>query len=95
MSNFWGAVQLGVDPENGYGTHGVGAWVEQHPTKAGHVTLAFFLSAFAHAADRAWWRYGSAEGRYYLTTLQGWGYRLSEVEQLVAGIQPDDDTATE
>lgn len=81
---------LGIEPDNGYGAHGVGDWVEQHPTKAGHVTLAVFLSAFEHAADRTWWRHGADVGRFYLTTLQAWGYRLSAVERIVTG-----DTDTE
>lgn len=81
---------LGIDPDNTHGTTGVADWVEQYPTKAGHVTLAFFLSAFEHAADRSWWRYGSETGAFYLNQLQTWGYRLSEVERLAAGLTTTD-----
>ncbi len=72
--------------------------VEQHPGKAPHVALAGVLSAFENAADRNWWRYPTAEGAAYLNQLAAWGHRLTDVEKIAAGIQPDtdpEDTATE
>jgi len=80
---------LGVDPDNARGMVGVAEWVEQHPAKAPHVALAVVLSAFENAADRNWWRYPSAEGAAYLNQLAAWGHRLTDVENIAAGIQPE------
>lgn len=75
-------------------------WVEQHPAKAPHVALAVVLSAFENAANREWWRRPTTEGAAYLNQLTAWGHRLTDVEKIAAGIQPDtgadaDATATE
>lgn len=93
---------LAIESGTGYGADTVASWVEQHPAKAPHVALAVVLSAFENAADRNWWRYPSAEGAAYLNQLAAWGHRLTDVEKIAAGIQPDpaeaedgEDTATE
>jgi len=93
---------LSIESGTGYGTNAVALWVEQHPAKAPHVALAVVLSAFENAADRKWWRYPSAEGAAYLNQLAAWGHRLTDVEKIAAGIQPDpaeaedgEDTAAE
>ncbi len=79
---------LGVDTENAYGAQGVAEWVEKNPAKAGHVVLAHAVSAFENAADRNWWRYPTVEGRAYLTQLEAWGYRLTDVEKIATGQTP-------
>jgi len=80
---------LSIESGSGYGADTVALWVEQHPAKAPHVALAVVLSAFENAADRNWWRYPSAEGAAYLNQLAAWGHRLTDVEKIAAGIQPD------
>lgn len=82
---------LNIESGTGYGADTVAPWVEQHPAKAPHVALAVVLSAFENAADRNWWRYPTAEGAAYLNQLAAWGHRLTDVEQIAAGIQPDTD----
>jgi ParB family chromosome partitioning protein len=93
---------LAIESGTGYGADTAALWVEQHPAKAPHVALAVVLSAFENAADRNWWRYPSTEGAAYLNQLAAWGHRLTDVEKIAAGIQPDtaepeggEDTAAE
>jgi ParB family transcriptional regulator, chromosome partitioning protein len=78
---------LGIE-ESGWEPEAMGAWVEQHPTKGMHVALAVVIAGFENTADRNWWRYPDEHSRGYLTQLAAWGYPLSRVEQLAAGIQP-------
>jgi ParB family chromosome partitioning protein len=67
-------------------------WVEEHPTKGLHMSLAVVFAGFENTANREWWRTPDRESRGYLNQLADWGYPLSRVEQLAAGIQPTDDT---
>ena len=83
---------MGIDQGDRYGNKGVADWVEQNPGKAAHVALAFMLSAFENAADRNWWRSPSAEGAAYLIQLSKWGYRLTDVEKIATGQNPDSGT---
>lgn len=46
----------------------------------------------ASVDHREWWRTPDAESRSYLTQLAAWGYPLSRVVQMAAGIPPEDDT---
>lgn len=84
---------LGIDPDNRHGDAGVADWVATHPTKAAHVSVAVVVAAYENTSSRDWWRYPNRDGAAYLTLLQAWGYVLSDVERLAAGIS--DDTATE
>ncbi|WP_267420987.1 MULTISPECIES: ParB/RepB/Spo0J family partition protein [unclassified Curtobacterium] len=93
---------LSIESGSGYGADTVATWVEQHPAKAPHVALAVVLSAFENAANREWWRRPTTEGAAYLNQLAAWGHRLTDVEKIAAGIQPepvdpveDADTAAE
>jgi ParB family chromosome partitioning protein len=93
---------LSIESGTGYGADTVATWVEQHPAKAPHVALAVVLSAFENAANREWWRRPTTEGAAYLNQLAAWGHRLTDVEKIAAGIQPepvdqaeDADTAAE
>ncbi|MCE0459406.1 ParB/RepB/Spo0J family partition protein [Curtobacterium flaccumfaciens] len=78
---------LGIE-ESGWEPEVMGAWVEQHPTKGMHVALAVVIAGFENTADRNWWRYPDEHSRGYLNQLAAWGYPLSHVEQVAAGIQP-------
>jgi len=80
---------LSIESGTGYGANAVATWVEQHPAKAPHVTLAVVLSAFENAANRDWWRRPTTEGAAYLNQLAAWGHRLTDVEKIAAGIQPE------
>lgn len=71
---------------NGRGDNALAQLVIDHPAKAEYVTLAIALSAFENAANREWHRQKPAEAAAYLTQLADWGYHLSPVERLAAGI---------
>ncbi len=49
------------------------------------------FAGFENTANREWWRTPDRESRGYLTQLAAWGYLLSHVEQLAAGIEPEGD----
>lgn len=83
---------LGIET-TGWDGDTLSQWVEQHPTKGLHLSLAVVFSGFENTANREWWRTPDAESRGYLNQLAAWGYPLSHVEQLAAGIQPDLDQA--
>lgn len=70
-------------------------WVEEHSTKGLHLSLAVVFAGFENTANREWWRTPDAESRGYLNQLATWGYPLSQVEKIAAGIQPDTDTDQE
>lgn len=82
---------LSIESGTGYGADTVASWVEQHPAKAPHVALAVVLSAFENAASREWWRRPTTDGAAYLNQLAAWGHRLTDVEKIAAGIQPETD----
>lgn len=83
---------LGIE-EYGWEPEVMGSWIEQHPTKGTHAALAVVIAGFENTADRNWWRYPDEHSRGYLTQLAAWGYPLSHVEQLAAGVQPATDEA--
>jgi ParB family transcriptional regulator, chromosome partitioning protein len=86
---------LAIESGTGYGADTVALWVEQHPAKAPHVALAVVLSAFEYAANRDWWLRPTTEGAAYLNQLAAWGHRLTDVEKIAAGIQPEPIDPTE
>ncbi|WP_228549969.1 ParB/RepB/Spo0J family partition protein [Curtobacterium sp. VKM Ac-2887] len=79
---------LGIET-TGWDGDTLSQWVEEHPTKGLHLSLAVVFAGFENTANREWWRTPDAESRGYLNQLATWGYPLSHVEQLAAGIQPD------
>ncbi|QZQ53722.1 hypothetical protein KZI27_00330 (plasmid) [Curtobacterium sp. TC1] len=81
---------LGIET-TGWDGDTLSQWVEEHPTKGLHLSLAVVFAGFENTANREWWRTPDAESRGYLNQLAAWGYPLSPVEQLAAGIQPDPD----
>lgn len=68
-------------------------YLDAHPTKAQHVTLAITLGGMEENTSRNSWRYPDARTARYFQTLAAWGYTLSPVEKTAAMIQ--DDTPTE
>ncbi|GAA1961897.1 hypothetical protein [Microbacterium deminutum] len=67
------------------GEDNIGVLLVQHPTRAQHVTLAIILGGIESSTSRDTWRRPSARDADYLARLAGWGYDLSNVEQLVTG----------
>ena len=55
----------------------------------GGALVAVVLSAFENAANRDWWRRPTTDGVAYLNQLAAWGHRLTDVEKIAAGIQPE------
>jgi ParB family transcriptional regulator, chromosome partitioning protein len=63
------------------------------PGRATVLTLAILLAAQESALDRNAWRAPTRDASAYLLTLAGWGYSLSEVEQLaVPGLDAEQPT---
>ncbi|MDF2824582.1 MAG: chromosome partitioning protein [Mycobacterium sp.] len=92
---------LGIE-SSGWDGDTLSQWVEQHPAKGLHMSLAVVSAGFENTANREWWRTPDADSRGYLGQLAAWGYPLSPVEKIAEGIQPeptdqddDADTATE
>ena len=57
------------------------------------LSLAVLLGAAEDATSRDTWRHPTSDDRAYFTALSGWGYPLSDVEQLV--LTPSDPAAGE
>ena len=51
--------------------------------------LAVVFAGFENTANREWWRTPNADSRGYLGQLAAWGYPLSQVEKIAAGIQTE------
>jgi ParB family chromosome partitioning protein len=79
---------LGIE-SSGWERDTLSQWIEQHPAKGLHMSLAVVLAGFENTANREWWRTPDADSRGYLGQLAAWGYPLSQVEKIAAGIQPD------
>ena len=69
-ANYWSADKLS-------------ALVEHSPTKAQHVTLTIVLAGIEDSTSKETWRYPDAHSARFFEQLAGWGYNLSEVEQIV------------
>ncbi|KQO64216.1 ParB/RepB/Spo0J family partition protein [Curtobacterium sp. Leaf261] len=82
---------LGID-SNRWEVEALATWVEEHPTKGLHLSLAVVIAGFENTANREWWRTPDTHSIGYLDQLARWGYPLSRVEQLAAGAQPTDGT---
>lgn len=63
--------------------------VEQNPTRTVTVLLAIAIAAHESATSKNTWRTPSRDAVAYFTALSEWGYRLSEVENIVLGIEPE------
>jgi ParB family chromosome partitioning protein len=69
--------------------------IEHNPAKTGTVLVAVALAAMEGATSKNTWRSPNSDDVAYFTALQGWGYTLSEVENLVLGISPETASADE
>ncbi|MGH1526455.1 ParB/RepB/Spo0J family partition protein [Leifsonia sp. L25] len=74
---------LGLEPSGYFGNDKLAALIEQSPAKAQHVALAVVLGACESVTRKQTWRYPSSTDADYFTLLAGWGYNLSDVEQIV------------
>jgi ParB family chromosome partitioning protein len=65
------------------------ALIEATPTKAATVSFALALGALESSTSKNTWRSPGSVAVAYFTALKGWGYTLSDVENLVLGIKPE------
>jgi ParB family chromosome partitioning protein len=65
--------------------------IEHNPAKTTTVVVAVALAALEGDTSKNTWRSPDSDDVTYFTALQRWGYTLSEVENLVLGIQPEPD----
>lgn len=63
--------------------------IEQNPTRTTTVLLAIAIAAHEAATSKSTWRYPGRDDVAYFTALSEWGYRLSDVEGIVLGIEPE------
>jgi ParB family chromosome partitioning protein len=86
---------LGMDSAAGFGSPNPIAVAAETASsaRATMLALAVLLGAVEQGTGRHSWRNPSGETRAYFTALQGWGYPLSPVEQLV--LTPDIATVDE
>lgn len=78
--------------EYSYGHQPLATHVQDTPTKAPQIALALAIGALEAATDKNTWRNPDATAIRYFQQLADWGYTLSDVENIVLGITPDDDT---
>ncbi len=64
--------------------------IEATPTKAGHVLLALAVAAIEAPTGRHTWRNPGPGAQAYFRQIAAWGYTLSPVEQIAAGIPTTD-----
>jgi ParB family chromosome partitioning protein len=82
---------FGIDRADYWGPDKLSQLVTETPTTAQHIILAVVLGGFESATSTETWRHPSVAMRDYFQHLTGWGYVLSEVEQLVIGDNPTHD----
>ncbi|RGE19080.1 ParB N-terminal domain-containing protein [Leucobacter sp. wl10] len=75
-----------AEPENYWEASPLDALVQQQPGKAGHAALAVVLASIESTTGKATWRHPDQAAECYFTQLDTWGYPLSEVEQIVIGV---------
>lgn len=80
---------LGIKPEGWGGCRdGIRRMIAKaSPGRAQHIGLVVILAAMEKGTGTHTWR--NATGKRYLRALKEWGYTLSEVEQIAAGIEAD------
>jgi len=59
------------------------------PGRAAMLSLAVLLAGLEAGTSKNTWRNPTADNLAYLIALQGWGYELSEVEQVALTHRPD------
>jgi ParB family transcriptional regulator, chromosome partitioning protein len=83
---------FGIDRADYWGPDKLAGLVAESPTKAQHMILAVVLGGMESATSKETWRHPSTPMRSYFQCLAGWGYSLSEVEQLAIGDNPTDES---
>ncbi|EYT56666.1 hypothetical protein H490_0101640 [Leucobacter sp. UCD-THU] len=66
--------------------------IEKQPARTTMALLAVSVAAHEAATGTHTWRRPGAEMEHYFRALAGWGYPLSDVENIVIGIEPEADT---
>jgi ParB family chromosome partitioning protein len=88
------AILLGLDAqESEWGQSPIDPIADSQPARAGHVTLAVALGAIEASTGKHTWRQPNRTARAYFAQIAGWGYSLSEVEQIVVGTDEADEQA--
>lgn len=88
---------LGLPDYSWSKTHPILAHIQQQPGRTMTALLAVTIAAHEEATGTHTWRDPSDDMADYFTALAEWGYTLSDVENLVLGIEPpaeDDDTGS-
>ncbi len=85
--NLWAHHLLGLTDDL-WDSSKLGQWAADHPTKGLQISLAVVFTAFENDSSRNWWRYPSEHSHGYLRQLASWGYDLSPVERIAAGLPP-------
>lgn len=89
QGNRLAATLLNIEPSNSYFSDALADYLQAHPTKAGHVTLAVVLGGIESSTGRGSWRAPDERVAAYLKALASWGYTLSPVEKIAAKITDD------
>lgn len=87
---------LGLPEYSWSKTHPILAHIKQQPGRTLTVLLAVTIAAHEEATGTHTWRNPSEDMADYFTALADWGYALSDVENIVLGIEPPtEDTSAE
>ncbi|MBG6055287.1 ParB family chromosome partitioning protein [Salinibacterium sp. CAN_S4] len=86
------ATLLGLDAQDSeWGQSPIDPVAEAQPGRAGHVALAVVLGAIETSTGKHTWRQPACTARAYFAQIAGWGYPLSDVEQIVLGTDEPDE----
>lgn len=88
------ATLLSLDAQDSdWGQSPIDPIAESAPARAGHVALAVVLGAIEASTGKHTWRQPSRTARAYFAQIAGWGYPLSDVEQIVLGADEADESS--
>jgi ParB family transcriptional regulator, chromosome partitioning protein len=88
------ATLLSLDAQDSeWGQSPIDPIAESQPARAGHVALAVVLGALEASTGKHTWRQPSRTARAYFAQIAGWGYPLSDVEQIVLGADEADESS--
>lgn len=87
---------LGLDHPSYGAVPGLAERIEAaSPARALHLALVQALAGYEHGTGRHSWRTPGGSTSDYLSALARWGYTLSPVEQIAAGLAPEQDDETD
>lgn len=86
---------LGLPDYSWSKTHPILAHIQQQPGRTMTALLAVTIAAHEEATGTHTWRNPSEDMADYFTALAEWGYNLSDVENIVLGIEPPAEDAPE